>query len=531
MSDNPKVDNPETIPLRANDWWFVLAFTVAATVIFAFLFTHKFEGLRSNDQADYCQIARNLHRGEGFTTKAIKPLELAFDVRLEHHPDYWRPPLYPLMICLAYSLAGVKESAGVLVSGFFFILLAPAMYLFGRRVSGRSVGVAAAALVIFLPQMWNYSLHALTEMSFAFLLALLLYALYVGANPFVTGLVFGLCYLHRYNALVYLPAVLWFLLVVDRYKWRETALFGAGALLVSLPWLIRNTVLTGNPMFSLQKYEVAMFTKTYPGYYLYATFDPVGPIAMLTHHFGDLVTKYVRGLNYLTGEIPLLTHPAVMLFFFASLLAFRIQRRLRFLLYTLCIMMVLQMHLVAIVHPLIRLFVPFIPLIALFAVIAFDRLLRLAPWPRARPWLMGAAVLAVAATSVGKGWNTDYKSIWSKDGEEIEYLRQLPSESVVVTDQPWELAWKADLVSVLAPARYADFEQRLSSSVDYVFFSGIPFEPAGLKSYREQYVDNTKLNDQFALEKKFDSGGMLFAGPKVMSRSANGVRGNDGPQE
>lgn len=531
MPDNPNVDNSETAPLRAGDWWIVLALAIAAALVFAFLFSQKFEGLRSNDQADYCQIARNLYGGEGFTTKALKPLELAFDARLERHPDYWRPPLYPLMICVAYALAGVKESAGVLVSGFFFILLAPAMYLFGRRMSGRTVGIAAAALVIFLPQMWDYSLHALTEMSFAFLLAALLYAIYVGANPFVTGLVFGLCYLHRYNTLVYLPAVLWFFLVIDRYKWRETGLFGVGALLVSLPWLIRNTVLTGNPMFSLQKYEMAMFTKTYPGYYLYATFDPVGPIAMLSRHFGDLVTKYTRGLNYLTGEIPLLTHPTVMLFFFASLLAFRIQRRLRFLLYTVCIMMVLQMHFVAIVHPLIRLFVPFIPVIALFSVIAFDRLLRLAPWPRVRPWLIGAAAFAVAATSVGKGWNTDYESIWSMNREEFEYLRQLPAGSVVVTDQPWGVAWKANLVSILAPVRYADFEERLSSSVDYAFFSGVPFEPAGPRSYREQYTDNPKFKEGFALEKRFDSGGVLFVGKRALGRSANEARGDDDPQE
>jgi hypothetical protein len=512
MPDNAQLDTAKTPPLDKRDLLVMCALAVAALLIFAFLFSHKYEGLRSNDQFDYSHLARNLYRGDGFTTKALKPLELGIDPRIKDHPDYWRPPLYVLMICIAYFLVGVKPYAGVLVSGFFFVFIAPMTYLFGTKLSGRVVGVSAALVVMFLPQMWDYSLHALTEMSFAFLLILLVYAIYVGANPFVTGLAFGLCYLHRYNALAYLPAILFFFVVVDKRNWRDIGLFGAGALLLSLPWLIRNTIIAGSPMFSLQKYEIAMLTSTYPGYYLYATFDPVGPIDMLQQHAGDLLDKYMRGLNYLTGEIPRLTHPAVMLLFFGGLLAFRIPRRARLLLYTIFIMIVVQVHLVAIVHPLVRVFVPFIPLVVVFAVIAFEQLLRLAPWQRARPWLMGAAVFVVAATSFFQGRHMVCEAVRAISQDEAEYLDRLRANTTIATDQPWVVAWETELITIWAPVKYDDFAENLPG-VDHVFFSHALFAPFGTGGegiYRREYLDNPRFNREFALEKRFDTGSLLF---------------------
>ncbi|GAB4337894.1 MAG: hypothetical protein Kow0099_11520 [Candidatus Abyssubacteria bacterium] len=148
-------------------------------------------------------IARAIHeQSERSQERFIAVNTGAIDPRVQKRADSCRPPLYPLMICGAFLLLGVKEYAGVMVSGLFFILLGPLTYLFGKRLSSRSLGLSAAVVVMFLPQMWDYSMHALTEMSFAFLLTLLLYLVYINANPLLTGAVFGLCYLERYNALV-----------------------------------------------------------------------------------------------------------------------------------------------------------------------------------------------------------------------------------------------------------------------------------------------------------------------------------------
>ncbi|MBI4830478.1 MAG: glycosyltransferase family 39 protein [Candidatus Lindowbacteria bacterium] len=483
-----------------------------AFAVFAFLFFHKFEGLRSNDEAHYSQLARNLSSGHGFTTKAITPIDLAIDPRVDDHPDYWRAPLYPLILGIAYLFMGPKEYGGVLVSGLFFILLAPMLYLFGRRLSERAIGISAAAIALALPQMWDYSLHALTEMSFAFLLVCLLYSIYARANPFVTGLVFGLCYLNRYNALFYVPVIIWFFAVVDKYTWRRMGMFAAGAFVVSAPWLIRNTALTGNPLFSLQNYMPAMFTTTYPGYTVYASFDPISVAATLRDHPWDVLSKYARGLNYLTGEIPSLTHPVIMLLFVGGALALHAPRRKRFLQYAFFIMMIIQLHLVALavspVEPLIRHFVPFIPVIVIFAVFAFEQLVRLVPRPRTQRFLTAAMVVVVITTSVNKGRNIDCEPMHAVSEQEIEYIKRLGS-GPVVTDQAWELAWKADRAAIWAPAEYSGFRERLSA-IRYVFFSGTPFEPSESTSYRREYLENPDFNRAFVLEKRFDEGGMLF---------------------
>ncbi|GAB4346811.1 MAG: hypothetical protein Kow0099_28360 [Candidatus Abyssubacteria bacterium] len=512
MADSPDIRDAETRSLQPVDWLIMVVLAGIALAIFAILFTHKFEGLRSNDQAHISQLARNLSRGEGFTTKALVPVDLAIDPRIEDHPDCWRDPLFPLMVCAVYLVTGAREHGGVLVSGLFFVLLAPLSYLFARNMCGRAAGISASLVTMILPQMWDYSLHALTEMPFAFMLAALLYALHAGASPMLTGIVFGLCYLTRHNAIVFLPVVIWYLVAVDARTRREMGRFAVGALAVALPWLVRNAVVTGNPLFSLQNFNLAMFTETYPGYTIYASFDRVNVFATLWEHPGEMFEKYTRGLNYLTGELVSLTHPLILLSFVGGALAFRAARRSRFLLYALLIMIMIQFHLVAAsvspVESLNRYFVPFIPVIVAFAVFALFQRLPMNPQLWALQVLMAVLVVVVIAISDDPGWNINYGAIRAIGEEEVEYIRRL-EEGPVVTDQPWELAWKADRIAIWAPARYSDFQEHLSGA-RYAFFSGTLFEPSEATSYRREYIENPEFNDAFVLEKRFDGGGMLF---------------------
>ncbi len=505
----PEMENYEATRFDRKDILIVFALAVAGLIVFAILFSTRYEGLRSNDQFDYAQIARNVYRGNGFTTLALKPAELAFDPRLENHPDYWRPPLYPLLIAAVFLFLGPKEYAGVLVSGIFLALLLPLAYLFGRKLANRTVGVSAAALLLVLPEMWNYSLHGLTEMTFAFLLTLLFYGLSSRFHPISLGVIFGLCYLTRYNAFIYLPLLAWYLLVVERWKWRESALFGAGCVLVTAPWLVRNLALTGNPFFSLQKIEIAKYTKAFPGYSAYLVFETVGPVFMLTRHAGEVFEKYLRGLNILVAEIPSMVHPVLMVLFFGSLLAFRLPRRVRFLLYTIILILALQTHVLALTHPLIRLFTPLVPAIVLFSTLFYDRLVHLIPQRKGRVILHYAGMVAICCLLLNRGLRASYDAVAAISPEAVEHIKELAGVGPVATDHPWELSWRADLITIWAPKSYTELESNMPN-VRYVYFSGMPSDMAEIEFYTKGYIFNRSFKKTFQAVKQFKGGGVLF---------------------
>src|ERR1041385_1159750 len=73
----------------------------------------QFRGLELPEAMDQAQVARNVARGEGFTTKFIRPFsawkmrEGSGDAKLkERHPDVFNPPLF------VYTLATVFKCTG-----------------------------------------------------------------------------------------------------------------------------------------------------------------------------------------------------------------------------------------------------------------------------------------------------------------------------------------------------------------------------------------------------------------------------------
>lgn len=98
----------------------------------------------------------------------------------------------------------------------------------------------------------------------------------------------------------------------------------AGFTLTILPWLIRNTVLFGSPLFSLQKYEPAMFTPTYPDYSLYLYSIKLNMIEFIMSHPEDMAAKIAGNWNsyassFLNPDLNGVS-AAILMIFLASLL-------------------------------------------------------------------------------------------------------------------------------------------------------------------------------------------------------------------
>lgn len=328
--------------LTARGYVFLIALVlfVLAIVFWHSYYEAAFQGLIYNDAMDYASIARNIALGKGLISQYLTPLGLA------HHgvpqPDLWRAPLWPLVLACFQKVFGFIDEASALAGGFCFAASAVFVFLLGFRFFNILVGITSCLLFIFSRQILNFSISGLTEP-----LAILLMLSWVAAlssfpvrrwwGGLLAGGITGLFYLCRYNAILFLlpGMVYWIWRFLQDFSQQKLSAEGAancrnlllqseqnrfsqelepnrrpyltavtkglvfllGFFLVVSPWLGRNFVLTGNPFFSLQKYEPAMFTRTYPGYSLYMIPERIDVLAFVRDHQDELLVKIRDGWN------------------------------------------------------------------------------------------------------------------------------------------------------------------------------------------------------------------------------------------
>ena len=418
-----------------------------------------FHGLFINDAWDYASMARNIALGRGVLSEYLTPLGLA------HlgvpQPDLWRAPLWPVLLAVFQKIFGFKDEASALAGGVCFGVGACLVFLLGRRWFNLPVAIAATLLYIFSSQLLIFSISGLTE-PLAVLLMLAWFYLLTGPcpdtwwQPLLAGAAGGLFYLARYNAgLFFLPALIyiWWRPALKRKlgapcgggafntpldfnlrdredvsapcragAWGSTAnesgnrplarlirpavLFGLGILLVTGPWLVRNYTLTGSPFFTLQKYEPAMFTATYPQYSLYMLPERIDVTRFIIDHPPEMAAKVAAAWteyrhDFFTPQFSGVALGVMVLFLLSLLLPlglwFPSQRGVRPLLaacYLLQLVVLLPLHYID------RLFIIFAPLFMLYAaagVWALGRLAAAGIWGRLRrpPELRGGALQQV----------------------------------------------------------------------------------------------------------------------------------------
>ncbi len=368
-----------------------LAVAAAALWFWHGYYEAAFRGLIYNDALDYASLARNFARGKGLVSQYLTPLGLV------HHgvpqPDLWRAPLWPLLLAGFQRLFGFIDEASALAGGFCFAAGAGLVFLLGRRWFNLPVALAAAVLYVFSGQLLLFSTSGLTE-PLALLMMLAWAAVLTGAPErswrgfLAAGGMTGLFYLVRYNAVLFLlPGLLFLIWRARRSRadggrsagrefnqaLRISALFLFGFFLAAGPWLGRNLLLTGNPFFSLQKYEPAMFTRTYPGYSLYMRPERVDVAAFLQAHPEEVGAKVAAGWQAFRRDLfsPGFTGVALPVFL-AFLLAltlpldgeFPAQRGVRPLLVS-CFL--IQLAALLPLHYIPRLFIIFTPFYMIYA--------------------------------------------------------------------------------------------------------------------------------------------------------------------
>ncbi|MBE2203817.1 MAG: glycosyltransferase family 39 protein [Chthoniobacterales bacterium] len=253
---------------------------ITLTLLYLFVQFRGFSGITAMDQA---QIARNVASGKGLTTQLIRPLAIwqlesaGKEIPKEDFPDFYQAPLNPIVNSLPLLLvksawkmtptdlvyAGDRIIAGLSI--LFFLISVGIWYFVGSRLFDSKLALIGCAIILMTDMMWQFSLSGLPQM-----LMLLLFSgamwLTVQAmqkndrlgtvllSLFGAGLLFGLMILaHGLATWIFLG---WLVFTGVYFTPRGLAALPALAavLMVTLPWMVRNYSVCGNP-FGLSIYN------------------------------------------------------------------------------------------------------------------------------------------------------------------------------------------------------------------------------------------------------------------------------------
>ena len=305
----------------------ILAGTVALAL---FYLTHEFRGMATSQAMDQAQIGREILRGNGWSTKLIRPLAIGELQRGEKPvtPGIWldtyNAPLPPLVdaAALALPLLGSGETKPVdylnsgdlaisITSMLLFVCSVAVLYLIALELFDQRLALLACGLVLLCNMMWQYSLSGLPQMLLLLLFHLTIYALirakkaqYLGGRfklwLAAAGSGFGLLALsHALTIWIFAAALAASILWYKPRRWAAVILLGVFLALYT-PWLVRNYTVCGNP------YGLALHSLSdgagYTGSAQMRQFDATVDFAprILFHKIrANLVTQFNRIFEYL----------------------------------------------------------------------------------------------------------------------------------------------------------------------------------------------------------------------------------------
>jgi hypothetical protein len=296
-----------------------IALTVLLFSISAFYCIKYFGGYEGiGDGNDYAGLARNLISGRGFILGHVYPLSLVYNENLPQPNNIWAPG-YPVYLAFWFSFCGANDQAAIWGSIFAVYLLALAGYFIGRRLGGSLTGLLTLAFICLNQTVLYSAIEGTPEILAGAILTFSILMLLGEKGPariIISGILFALAILIRYQlAIIAIPFWIIFLKGSGRLFW----IWVLTAFIILLPWGIRNWIVLGNPIFTLQSY--GEFTKGMGRfddfYFTYRSFAPMSFFYTISHFPFDLTKKFIAGLIFFAGAFPLrLNYLGIVPFFF-----------------------------------------------------------------------------------------------------------------------------------------------------------------------------------------------------------------------
>ncbi len=480
--------------LEEGGWakWIQTAVIVAIVVaVSVYLVISRFNGLSSSTGMEQAQIAREVARGHGFSTKMIRPVEIKPLIEkqgtfpIEGIPETFHGPLFPVFNAVLFQYVGddwkMPESDLVylpdrLVAIGAMICFAAGLglnFLTLKRLFDSKLAVLTTGLCIVSSTFWKMSLTGLPQM--------LLFLLFAGAMYFLiravqnqtegrrttgwlalAGGFFGLMALTHALALWIFGGAVIFAALFFRPKLRDTAVMAVVFLIVYSPWLVRNQAVSGSP-FGSSLYTVMGEANGDQDALLRSP-----SVTLRALSLGGLRVKVQsQTVAQLDGIYGHLGHILVAPFFFLSLIHLFKRADTSYLRWGLLLMWlgaVAGMSLFGVnagdtgVNNLHLLFIPFMTAYGLaFVLVLWNRLgIHL---PLARAVLLTMIFMVSAAPFVfylleGRSFPVQWPPyVAPYIGKLNDWVE--PNE-VIASDMPWATAWYADRISLWLPRTPAE---------------------------------------------------------------------------
>jgi len=264
----------------------------------------------------------------------------------------------------------------------------------------------------------------------------------------------GLSCLAEYAAAVFAFPVAALVLVGQREnRVRHVALFFVGFMLLVLPWLVRTWAVTGSPLGSLKAYSVAMYGVSHPGASLYRMPEPgdICPVRFVMQHPREVARKTLVNLGSLESALPaaygLVLVPLLALSLFLDLGSSTANR----LKWTVLAAAALLAVTLAASEPRFDMFYVLLGPVAALGGAGFVQALSVRVLSSKAIAAATAAILILSAFPLALTALPGAPSE-KPDRRNLDYLaRALPADAVVLTDQPWAVAWYSNRMAVWIP--------------------------------------------------------------------------------
>jgi len=433
----------------------IILLILAVPAVYCGLLFGGYEGV--GDGNDYAALARNITTGKGFSVGHVYPLALAFKWDIPQPDNIWAPG-YPVFLALLFVFLGADDTAAIMAGIFAIWLLTLSGYFLGRAVLGPTGGLLTAGF-IGLGQVVMYSAlegtpETLTGALLTFSVLILVNRQRFGSVA-VSAILFSFAVLTRYQiAIVGVPLAV---LLVERH-WRLT--WVAFAALTISPWLVRNWIVLGNPLFTLQSY--GEFTKGMGKfgeyYYTYRSFVPIGLLSTVIHYPFDMAKKIIGGVLFFSQAFPTrFNFLGTVPFFFALLRVGRLESAKRKLVLFGFASAVLIIALSSLDGHHDRHLLPLQVFFAIAMFIGLDFIISEFPGSRLA---VALATLVVFIPTRAPYQEMKLHLTAERCAESIPAYRRVKQfvgqDKVVVSDASDAIWWYADRLSIWIPTRYDD---------------------------------------------------------------------------
>jgi hypothetical protein len=498
-----------------------LFFLVLVALTLGNLFT-LFRGLNSPQAMDQAQIAREIARGNGFTTKMIRPV--AYDqaqkaqsrlVSFIGFQDTYHSPLNPLLNAAVLKLIGADNSDDwqmnenemvfpldrviATVSTLFFLMAIGVNYLLISRIFDAKIAGVCAILMLFCETFWNYSLSGLPQMLMLLLFSCGIYFVYraveaasegrIAMTPaLVAGVFFTLLALTHWMTVWIALGYIIFAAVAFRPRGIVGISVLALLLIAGIGPVLRNQSITGSPFGTA-------FLTLYNGLGngSETTVMRTADLSAAPLVLDGLISKILRTtLLQTTDIIPFLAGIIIAPLFFLSLLHPFKRAAIANFRWAILLMWVTTAFGLAIFgittekldpNQLHLLFAPIMTAYGLaFVSILWSRLEFVATTPILRNVhhivIVGICALPLVLSlpmkvRVGMDrrdrggiphWPPYYAP--ALNSKESGLKGWVTDQQIVFSDQPWAVAWYADRVSIWLPPTRQDFESLETIAAD-----------------------------------------------------------------